>query len=496
MISLEPTHVDTSTSYFPLASHYTPCRESLPRLLKEASAKGRAFAYSERHLQAVWYDPRWRPPRLTGSQGEEIMIEYAGAWNLEAGPDFLGATLIVGPEKRRITGDVEIHIFPADWKRHGHQGDPRYDHVCLHLTYFEGSLPETDLPPGTLQASLRPALKSDAQFAFEHVDLTSYPYAGRADVPPCRPVLSQWPAEARTRLLEAAGHERMRRKAERFSNLILEKGIDQAFYEALMVALGYQHNKQAFHELATRLPADLLRQLSEGDARNAYALLAGMSGLLPDDMKDRWDEETRSHIRSWWDVWWRHGSRLPAPMTRSAWRLNGVRPLNHPLRRMMSAAWLITHYTDMLSLVEKIMHGPAGSAGACFAESLALPETSYWHHRIALGSERQRRPSALLGSERIEAILLNVILPMAAACGLETGSVHKLTTAIKPEPMNQIMKQTVYYLFGPDYPSRLCKTAIQRQGLLQIFNDYCINDRSQCQRCEFPGVVSRMNKTC
>jgi hypothetical protein len=36
---------------------------------------------------------------------------------MEPGPDFLGAVLRIGPERRRIRGDVEIHLRPSDWRR-------------------------------------------------------------------------------------------------------------------------------------------------------------------------------------------------------------------------------------------------------------------------------------------------------------------------------------------------------------------------------------------
>jgi len=472
--------------YFPRSADYAPQRQPIPHLIKEPSMKGRAFAYSERHLQAVWYDPRWRPVNLKTHRGEEISVEFAGVWNLEAGPDFLGATLVVGPERRRITGDVELHIFPADWKRHGHAADPRYRNVCLHLTYFEGQLPDAELPPGALQAALRPSLKADPFFAFEHVDLTAYPYAGRADVPPCRSVLSTWPVDDRSDFLDAAGHERMRRKTERYAAMISERGIDQVLYEAFMIALGYQHNKQAFHDLSFRLPVESMRVLAGGDSDRAYALLAGMSGLLPDDMKDEWDEETRTQVRRWWDVWWRNREHLPAPMTRAQWRLNGIRPLNHPLRRMMAAAGLFASGLEGIKLLERWVAGPSDELTKRLMESMAPVKSAYWSSRISLGGNAQATPIALLGRDRLDSMALNIVIPMAAACGFDPGQVRALMSAVKPEATNQVMKQTAYYLFGPDHPSCLCRTANQRQGLLQVFHDYCLNDRSRCRQCELP----------
>jgi hypothetical protein len=477
------------SEYFPLANRYAPAEESRPHLLREPAARGRIFGHTERHLQAVWFDPRWRPAALKSNRGELIEVESPGNWNLEAGPDFLGAALRVGPDRRRITGDVEVHIFPAGWKQHGHRQDPLYRNVCLHLTYYEGQLPDEDLPSGALQAALRPALKADPEFAFEQVDVTAYPYAGRAEVPPCRKVMSAWPVERRMLVLAAAGHERMRRKAERMAHAIAERGVDQVFYENVMAALGYQHNKQPFLELAALMPAETLRAVARGKPLRAYAVLAGASGLLPHDMKKNWDDETRTYVRSLWDVWWKEREHLPAPMTREAWRLQGIRPLNHPLRRLAVAAQLFAARQESIKLIEDWCRGPADELVERMQAACHGSADVFWPFRHSLGGERANAPVALIGEDRLEAIALNVLIPMAAACGIDPGRVQALLDAANPEASNQVIKQTSFYLFGPDHPSALLRSANRRQGLQQIFHDYCLGDRSRCANCTFPAIL-------
>jgi len=109
-------------------------------------------------LQCVWADARLRPSLLATAAGEPVQVEHPGEWNTGPGPDFLNAALRVGPELRRLTGDVEIHVRPADWQRHRHADDPRYRRVCAHVSYYPGILPAAELPVGALQIALRPAL--------------------------------------------------------------------------------------------------------------------------------------------------------------------------------------------------------------------------------------------------------------------------------------------------------------------------------------------------
>jgi hypothetical protein len=475
----------SSADYFPLSKYYAKPTAARNFLLRESSSRGRAFAYTERHVQAVWFDPKWRPNKLTTSQGEDVIVEYPGHWNLEAGPDFLGATLCVGPDRRRITGDVEVHVFPADWKNHHHLADPRYRNICAHVTFFDGLLDETQLPPGVLQVSLRSSLKANATFAFEHIDVSAYPYAGRADIPPCRNILHEWPVEKRQQLLTAAGHERMRMKADRFSGAIRERGIDQVVYEAVMAALGYQHNKHPFLDLASRLPVDRLRNLASGNQSDAYALLLGMSGLIPHEMDERWDDETRRYVRSLWDVWWKKRIQLPEPMSRRDWQLHQLRPLNHPIRRLVAAATMFVSYHDGNQLIKEWLSAVLQGKDFFANES----GESYWNFHASLGGDRSDSTVAIVGRDRQDAMALNILIPLAAACGFDSVSINHVLETTRAEPLNHIMKQTVFYLFGPDHPSSLYRTALQRQGLQQIFHDYCLHDRSVCSRCLFPDLI-------
>ena len=89
---------------------------------------------TERHVQALWYDAKLRPPALRTVDGACLRVVDPGVWNLEAGPDFHGAVLEIGRERRRLCGDVEIHLHPTDWTTHGHVRNAAYGHIVAHVT--------------------------------------------------------------------------------------------------------------------------------------------------------------------------------------------------------------------------------------------------------------------------------------------------------------------------------------------------------------------------
>ncbi|MCX6996864.1 MAG: DUF2851 family protein [Kiritimatiellaeota bacterium] len=471
---------------FPRAVLYPPGRPAA-RGVREREPRRAPAPFSERHLQCVWFDPTLRPAALRTQHGEEVRIEDPGVWNLEAGPDFLGAALRIGPEQRRIAGDVEIHSHPADWAAHGHAADPRYARVRVHVTFHPGDFPADRFPPGAVQIALRDALAANPAFAFENIDLTAYPYGRPATAPPCARVLAAWPPDNREGLLAAAGEERLRRRAGRLA-ASAARGPAQVVYEEVMAALGYKHNKAAFRRLAETLPLRALRAESHGNPEIAYALLLGVAGLLPDQLTRRMDDESRAFVRLLWDAWWRGQERWAARvLPAAAWRLSGLRPLNHPLRRLAAAAVLfLADPTPDEAWRQLAQDHPADSLDRARRRLLAVSHR-YWDRRLTFNGKKQRDAAALIGNTRADAILINVFVPFLAARQHAAPFAQALLEQLPAEADNVIVRQMAHTLFGPDAPRSLLRAGLRRQGLLQIFHDFCLNDRSRCAACPFPA---------
>ncbi|TAN38873.1 MAG: DUF2851 family protein [Verrucomicrobia bacterium] len=445
--------------------------------------------FSERHLQCVWFDAELRPPNLVTAQGEAIEVESPGVWNLEAGPDFLGAALRLGPERRRVTGDVEIHIHPADWQAHGHSTEPRYDRVRFHVTFFPGI---ADLPPNVTHIALRDALAAQPRFAFESIDLTAYPYGVRSPAPPCGVALQNWTPDDREAWLASAGETRLRQRAERIARAIAKRGPDQVIYEEVMAALGYKQNQGAFRRLAEAVPLATLRAEANGQADIAYALLAGVAGLLPSQLAARMDEESRTFVRGLWDAWWKRRERFTgAILAADAWRLSGLRPLNHPLRRLAAAAVLFTAPRSLAEVwTELAAKFPNDCLAPAHAHLLAMRHP-FWDYHLTLTGKRTAKPTALLGEARADAILINDFVPFLAAQHSRATFAPELLAQLPTEQDNAVLRETAFALFGRDAPNSLLRDGLRRQGLLHIFHTYCLNDRSRCATCPLPDMLQK-----
>lgn len=480
---------------FPASAAYPQGGGDHGPAVRESVPAPERFPFTERHLQCLWFDATLRPAPLRTVTGETVEVLDPGRWNLEGGADFLDAAIRVGSDRRQRVGDVEVHLSPSDWIRHNHSKDPKYGRVILHVTYYPGRLPPETLPAGALELSLRAPALSNPLFTFDSIDLGAYPYSVRPGMEsPCQTLLKTLPADSGAHVLRFAGEERLRRKTARFKQAIEAVGRDQALYEEFLCALGFKSNKAPFRLLADRLPLAQLLDRARQQPTAACALLAGVAGLLPARNLSRWDEETRDFVRQLWDVWWKHRAALEDTiLPRSVWKLQGLRPHNHPLRRIGAAAETLCAAPD---LAEKILAAPLsdGSPGDWIHAVSALLEgpaqIGYWHRHLTLGSPLQPQGVSLLGPARIASILTNVMVPFSAACGRD---VRPVLPHLPTEEDNSVLRQTLWTLFGRDVNPTQYRAGLLQQGLIQIFQDFCLTSRAGCPQCPLAASLRNIS---
>ena len=85
----------------------------------------------EKLMQYVWQHGLWIPGDLRTVDGRRVSIIDRGWLNTDAGPDFFNAKIDI--DGHIWAGNIEIHVSASDWHRHGHDGDPAYDSVILHV---------------------------------------------------------------------------------------------------------------------------------------------------------------------------------------------------------------------------------------------------------------------------------------------------------------------------------------------------------------------------
>src|SRR5579875_3768719 len=101
----------------------------------------------ERDLARLWEAGTLPPAAIVTQDGTPLQVVYRGRPNSGAGPDFRDAVIAL-PDASLLHGDVELHLLASDFRRHGHDRDPAYGRIILHLLYRADDGATTALPGG------------------------------------------------------------------------------------------------------------------------------------------------------------------------------------------------------------------------------------------------------------------------------------------------------------------------------------------------------------
>ena len=394
-----------------------------------------------------------------------------GTWNRESGPDFQGAAISVDGETRR--GSIEFDLSDRSWESHGHSINPAFEDAVLHV--FVNASEHTFF---TRTRDNRNVLQV-------RVDLAALPDAFASNVPLARPgrcqaPLRDLPEERVLSVLDAASRFRLERKAARLRALAENHGRDEAIFQELATALGYKQNKLPFTLIAQRLPIAALRK--EGD--RAEALLFGIAGFLEAPDLATYQSDTRVYLRTLWDQWWARRDDLQRlVLPQKLWRLGGARPLNHPQRRLGALATLVRDWNALMAALDA--PNPVVAVRRLLL-GLAHP---FWNLHYTLTSDAAPHEIALIGETRVTEILANVVFPWLSARGSDAWSdFQKLPARLT----NRRVETAITRLFGDDSRRRtFLRTVVNQQGLLQIYEDFCLQDNSDCAHCPFPEQMQK-----
>jgi hypothetical protein len=432
---------------------------------------------SELELQARWFAGDFGR-KFVSTNGDQIDVVQLGVWNREAGPDFRDAAIrINGGEP--INGCVEIDLLDRSWESHGHATNATFETTVLHVfvqrsdrAFFTRTLSNRNVPQVC-------------------IDLTTLPETFTETVPLARPgrcqaPLKNLPDERVCAVLDAAAQFRLRQKANRIRNKIDLHGRDETLFQEIATALGYKENKLPFTLLTQRLPLRLLRESFD----DCEALLFGIAGFLTTPGADRFEKSARDYVRQLWDRWWPHRDHLQRLILSSeGWHLSGTRPLNHPQRRLAALAVLAREWPRL----QRSAGRNSIAAANKFFHGLEHP---FWYVHYTLTSKPAPKGMALIGESRVADILANVLFPFWAAHEVQArASQTQLWTEYATLPAqlsNRRVETAATRLFGTDpHRRKFLRTVVHQQGLLQIYEDFCMQDNSDCSQCPFPEQMAK-----
>ena len=174
---------------------------------------------------------------------------------------------------------------------------------------------------------------------------------------------------------------------------------------------------------------------------------------------------------------------LPA----NVWRLSGTRPLNHPQRRLAALSMLAREWPAFRRCLSKAVAGDTPATTVVnFFSGLDHP---FWKFHYTLTAEAAPKEMALIGESRAAEILTNVLFPFWLG---EDADIWSEYARLSARLSNRRLETAGTRLFGND-PRRpqFLKTVAHQQGLLQIYEDFCMRDNSDCAQWPFPEQMRK-----
>ena len=396
----------------------------------------------ERLLHYVWKHRLLPVATLTTTDGQELEVIDPGLHNRDQGPDFFNAKVRLGGTL--WAGNVEVHLRSSDWYRHGHDTDPAYNSVVLHV------VGEVDEEVTTAEGKTLPQVRIDIP---ERIRQSYDELCRTEDYPRCHRIIPSVPTLKVHQWMDALLVERLKERSEQVAARAERTGGDweRATFVTLCRSFGFGLNGDSFERWAMRIPLQAAGKHRD-DLFQVEALFLGMAGLT-DDVGTLRGEQEAERLRQEF-AYLQHKFSLDEPLQRSDWRFLRTRPGNFPSVRIMQIAELYHRgKVQMSRLLE-------AKSVAELQECLTVRGTT-------------------AGSRRL--LIINTVVPLLFAYGRHIGDEDICQRAVRL--LEELPAENNYILRQWQACGLHVLTAADSQALIQLKRQYC--DRTDCLRCRF-----------
>ena len=410
-------------------------------------------------LQYIWACGYFNQQDLRTVDGEALEILSPGQHNRNQGPDFTAARIRL--QGLEWVGKVELHVRTSDWHRHGHQHDPQYNPVMLHVVWEHDSPGPSRIPVLELQGRIAGSLLAT--------------YTNWMLVPDAIPCAASHAGAGLS--LEASWKMQLleERLSARTTHLLHELGLvtghwEELCWRTLARNFGYQVNADAFESLARSVPWKLVLRYRI-QIHQLEALLFGQSRLL----EERFDDPYPQLLQKEYAYLRKLHHLVPI---RESMQFLRMRPGNFPTVRLAQLAALLHAGIFPFDLIL------GGTSLQRLQTQLDITANDFWHYHYRFQTSSGYAPKRL-GISMIRSLLINTMVPVRYAYGLWTGDKSLRDSALAwlaelPAESDQELYRFVQAGLHPE-------DAAASQALHQLWKHYC-----SVKRCLDCAIGQRM----
>ena len=412
----------------------------------------------ENLLHFVWKLKLFSTAELKSTNGEIIQIISAGTANLNTGPDFLNAKLVIN--NQLWAGNVEIHLNSSDWYVHNHEIDENYDSVILHVVWEHtvDVFRKSNQPIATL------ALKN--YISQELLDNYQQLFSKNKNWINCEKDIASIDSFIFTNWLERLYVERLENKSEQIHKNVtkLNNNWEAALFVLLAKNFGLKINSEAFMNFANSFDFSILRKVSSKLVQ-LEALFFGQAGMLSNDYESEYFENLKKEYN-----FLKVKFQL-TPISNGQIQFFRLRPNNFPTIRLSQLAMVYHRHQNLFS---KIIETEDVKE---FYELFDLATSNFWETHYTFESTSKKSIKKIT-KPFTDLLLINTIIPLKflylKSIGKnEVSAALTIIANIKPEKNEIISKFNELKIKS--------KTAFETQALLQLKNEYC--NKQLCLNC-------------
>jgi hypothetical protein len=412
---------------------------------------------NEEFLQFIWKNSLFQTTKLKTVQGQRVTVVNPGKLNSDAGPDFFNASIKI--EDTLWAGNVEVHLRSSDWLLHGHQSDPAYNNVILHVVLENDK--EVFMQNGLPLPSLILPVKKEIDENYQEL-------ISEKSWPACHRNVGNVDEIFRFVAFDSLLIERLQNKTDSILRLLNENKNDwsEIFYQLLARNFGFKTNALPFEMLSRRTPLAVLAK-HKTNLFQLEAILFGQSGMLNEQLLG--DEYFLQLREEYSYLAKKYGLK---GMESYLWKFMRLRPANFPTLRIAQFASLLHKSESLLSKLTE-----ENEINKIF-DFFNVKASVYWdtHYRF-------NQPTPLrekwLGESSRNTIIINTVVPFLFVYGERNNKKELKQRALDileslPPESNSIISR--WDNFGVQ-----ARNSFDTQALIQLKNEYC--DFKKCLHC-------------
>jgi hypothetical protein len=426
----------------------------------------------EEFLHYLWKYGLYDHERLVDNENNRLIVLNPGEYNRDSGPDFFNARISVAGTV--WAGNVEIHIKSSHFDNHGHQHDPAFNNVILHVVVENDKIVYNERGEEILTTEL----SFDPSLFEKYISLVNNPY-----IIACQDEINKMDNILVRHWLSSLLIERFQVKAESILKIYGETGNDwdETFYRLIARYFGFRVNTEPFEMLASALPFRIIRKHSD-DIFQIEALLFGTAGLLETGLfKEALSDEYYRHLIKEYSVL--SAKYSLQPLHGWIWKFSRLRPSNFPTIRLSQLA-------SMLSVSGGLFSRVIESDDLNYIRGLfEVSASGYWEDHFVFG-KKSRKMVKNTGSQAADILFINAIIPIMFVYGRSRDN-------------QEIINRALYFLENIPSEENIiisewkeawikAESAFYSQALIQLRNEYC--KKRRCLECRVGNKIISQGK--